>query len=122
MTTNTKMDFRIFEGIRKTINRFREKPFFYFTEADIHSSLLNDMLSRSSDILTKREKDIEISLAHQEYPTNFRYEKSRLLQGYEDNWEDTILQEGKTYGDRGNFDLAILNAEFVRSLVLVSYQ
>lgn len=27
------------EGIRTTITRFREKPFFYFSESDIHASL-----------------------------------------------------------------------------------
>ena len=39
------IDEQVFDGIRKTINRFREKPFHYFTEADIHSSLLNDILN-----------------------------------------------------------------------------
>lgn len=37
------VDIAVFEGIRKTISRFRRKPFHYFTEADIHSSLLHDI-------------------------------------------------------------------------------
>lgn len=113
----TKFDEHVFEGIRKTINRFREKPFHYFTEADIHSSLLNDMISGSAGTLTRRIKDLEVSLVHQEYPTNFRYEKSRLLNGYGDEWEDTRLYEGNKYGDRGNFDLAILNEKFVQDVI-----
>jgi len=117
MTNTNNIDTRVFEGIRKTINRFREKPFYYFTEADIHSSLLNDMLSGSSGILTTRMKKVEISLIHQEYPTNFRYEKSMLLRGYGDDCKKTMLAEGKTYGDRGNFDLAILNKKFVGNMI-----
>lgn len=102
----------VFDGIRKTINRFREKPFHYFTEADIHSSLLNDMMSGASDILTRRPettKHISVSLVHQEYPTNFRYSKSDLI--HRVDLSTTALDNQK--GDRGNFDLAVLNPEFV---------
>ncbi len=34
----------VFNGIRKTINRFREQPFLYFTESDIHASLSKDIM------------------------------------------------------------------------------
>lgn len=114
------------EGIRKTINRFREKPFHYFTEADIHSSLLNDMMTGSSDVLAHRpERDlhhISVSLVHQEYPTNFRYKKSRLLDGCNREYiEKTKLtykdKNGKGHGGRGNFDLAILNQGFVLDML-----
>ena len=107
------IDEQVFNGIRKTINRFREKPFNYFTEADIHSSLLNDIMTGGSDVLSVRKNNISISLVHQEYPTNFRFKKKQLLEGY--NWtyneEETSLNSKK--GARGNFDLAILNPEFI---------
>ncbi len=109
------MDDRVFNGVRKTINRFREKPFHYFTEADIHSSLANDIMCGSSDVLTYRHhnlKDISVSLVHQEYPTNFRYEKKKLLQGYLENELHQTKITSK-HGDRGNFDLAILNPKFL---------
>ena len=111
----------VFEGIRKTINRFREKPFHYFTEADIHSSLLNDMISGSSGTLSKRHENLEISLVHQEYPTNFRYEKEKLLKGYGKSIKMTRLgykdAVNKTYGDRGNYDLTVLNPDFVKRMI-----
>ena len=63
----TDINDQVFNGIRKTINRFREKPFHYFTEADIHSSLLNDIMSGGKGIVTKRTNNLSISLVHQEY-------------------------------------------------------
>jgi len=114
---NKTVEDLVFDGIRKTINRFREKPFFYFTEADIHSSLLNDMRSGGSGILSKRIKNIEVSLVHQEYPTNFRYKKENLLSGYEEYWGNTTLDTKNQHGDRGNFDLVILNDQFVERMI-----
>jgi hypothetical protein len=38
----------VFDGIRKTINRFREQPFLYFTESDIHASLSKDIMENST--------------------------------------------------------------------------
>ncbi len=40
----TGADTLVYNGIRKTINRFRENPFFYFTESDIHASLHKDIM------------------------------------------------------------------------------
>ena len=108
-------------GIRKTVNRFRERPLNYFTESDIHSSLINDIKTGNSDILLYRDKksNIEVSLIHNEYPTNFRYEKNKLKNGYLDllygksqERKDTLINSD--IGDRGNFDLSILNVEFVK--------
>ena len=105
----------VFDGIRKTISRFRRKPFHYFTEADIHASLLNDMMTGGSNHLVMRPGDgsISVSLAHQEYPTNFRYSKNALLQGYGDKDVRNTAISSK-HGDRGNFDLAVLNPAFVK--------
>lgn len=114
------IDLKVFDGIRKTINRFREKPFHYFTEADIHSSLLNDMMSGGSDVLAFRPEDenkkhISVSLVHQEYPTNFRYKKEDMITGYSD-LKITELghadENNKAFGDRGNYDLAVLSTDF----------
>lgn len=114
------IDEKVFNGISKTINRFREKPFHYFTEADIHSSLLNDMMSGGSDVMAHRPVDpimhhISVSLIHQEYPTNFRYRKEDMISGYDD-LQITELgfvdEKDKTFGDRGNYDLAVMNPEF----------
>jgi hypothetical protein len=112
----------VFDGIRKTINRFREQPFLYFTESDIHASLSKDIMDGSSDILILGNTAVErktiltpVSLVHHEYPTNFRYEKRTLKDGYD---ESTIHQTSisSTHGDRGNYDLAILNPYFIEKL------
>lgn len=112
----------VFDGIRKTINRFREQPFLYFTESDIHASLSKDIMDGSSDILILGNTAAErktiltpVSLIHHEFPTNFRYEKKKLKDGYD---ESTINQTfiSSTHGDRGNYDLAILNPYFIEKL------
>ena len=108
------IDEQVFDGIRKTINRFREKPFHYFTEADIHSSLLNDIMKGGSDVLSVRKNNISISLIHQEYPTHFRYKKEQLLEGYKGIEDKTTID--KKYGDRGNYDLSILDPVFVNKM------
>ena len=87
------IDEQVFDGIRKTINRFREKPFHYFSEADIHSSLLNDIMKGGSDVLSVRNNNISISLIHQEYPTHFRYKKEQLLEGYKGIEDKTTIDK-----------------------------
>lgn len=113
----------VFDGIRKTINRFREQPFLYFTESDIHASLSKDIMDGSSDILILGNNAVErktiktpVSLVHHEYPTNFRYEKKRLTnEGYSD--EDLELTGiNSKHGDRGNYDLVILSPNFIIDL------
>lgn len=119
----------VYEGIRKTISRFRRKPFHYFTEADIHSSLLNDITRAATDFTVFRPSffnndlghlnHISVSLVHQEYPTHFRYKKDQLLKSYNEKSEiekTSLMYEdesGNAFGDRGNFDIGILNKEFV---------
>ena len=109
------------DGIRKTINRFRERPLNYFTESDIHSSLMKDIMEGNSNLFLHLDvkSNVEISLIHNEYPTNFRYEKAKLKDGYRNidigaskDRENTWIHS--EIGDRGNYDLSILNKEFVK--------
>ena len=121
MITNPKtIEKVVYKGIRKTINRFREQPFLYFTESDLHASLSKDIMEGNSDILVMGNTQAErktiktpVSLVHHEYPTNFRYDKIKLKVGYT---EEEVHQTGieGTHGDRGNFDLAVLNPKFVK--------
>ena len=113
----TDVEMLVYDGIRKTINRFRENPFFYFTESDIHASLHRDIMEGGSKELVHREDGIAVSLVHLEYPTNFRYEKRKLLEGYgNDDISITSIDNKAKYGDRGNFDLVVLNKDFVLSV------
>ncbi len=120
MTEVNPFDAAVYDSIRKTINRFRERPLFYFTEAGLHSSLQSDLLQNNSKLLTATTANgFPVSLVHLEYPTNFRYRKSQLLSGYNlsllnDKKHPTSLNQKARHGDRGNYDLAILNSEFVK--------
>ena len=119
-------------GIRKTINRFRERPLNYFTESDIHSSLMKDIMEGNSDIFLQpyKNSDKGISLLHNEYPTNFLYKYSwltnlnkidyntapkevnieRVLQEIELTQISNTFEKGR---NRGHYDLSVLNNEFV---------
>jgi len=93
------------EGIRKTINKFRENPLYFFTESDIHSYFFYCIYSSRLEVV---KNGIRIGLAHREYPTNFRYAKKELL-----NKEFTKPYELKEKkGDRGNYDMVIINPKF----------
>ena len=63
------------DGIRKTVNKFRERPFIFFTEMDIHAYLYHCLYSSKLEVETR--DGIITSCIHKEYPTNFRYSKRR---------------------------------------------
>jgi len=113
----------VFNGIRKTIIRFREKPFIYFTESDIHASLSKDIMEGNSDLFVIG-KEIKgrsivktpISLVHHEYPTNFRY-KSPSLKSPDFNIDEIDSTNNNVKGsDRGNYDLVVLNQFFLEEI------
>ena len=109
-TKNT--DQAVVDGIRRTINRFRENPFYYFTESDIHASLVKDILDGNSDkfYLPTTKQNLRLSMVHLEYPTNFKFSRAEAL----------IEEENATNGGvkqrRGNFDLAVLNGTLLKEI------
>jgi hypothetical protein len=110
-------DWQVYEGIRKTINRFRERPLFYFSEVDIHSYLHHDILQGNSSMFYQNiSSNHPISLVHLEYPTNFRYQKDELLTGIKISGlkETNSIKSDK--GGRGNYDLAVLNEKFIHDV------
>jgi hypothetical protein len=96
----------VWDTVRKTINKFRENPYYFFTESDIHSYFYHCLYSGNYEV----ERDARrIYLIHREYPTNFRYSKEALvLPTYTEPYPLDTRE-----GDRGNFDIAIINPEFV---------
>ena len=99
----------VWEAINRMINKFREHPYYFFTESDIHSYFYHSIYSSKYDVLTKDKE--RIYCIHQEYPTNFRYKKSELLNEDFKKPYDLSMKEG----DRGNYDIAILNPEFIEN-------
>ena len=120
-----KINKAVFDGIRKTINRFRENPFLYFTEADIHSSLSKDIMNGHSNLFIMGKKNrskikFPVSLLHHEYPTDFRFISEDLKQsGFKINLKMNKLdykdEYGKGHGRRGHFDLIVLNPNFIKT-------
>lgn len=100
---------RVWQAIRKTINKFREQPYYFFTESDIVTYLCQCLYTSRLEVVRGNRR---IYLVHREYPTNFRYEKDQIL---------TMLAPHplcppagqRKQGTRGNFDLAVLLPDFV---------
>lgn len=99
----------VWKAINKTINKFRENPYYFFTESDIHSYFYHLIYSSKYEVSTKDKE--RIYCIHREYPTNFRYKKSELLNEDFKKPYDLSMKEG----DRGNYDIAILNPEFIEN-------
>jgi hypothetical protein len=89
------------DGIKKTVNKFREYPYIFFSEMDIHSYLYYCLYSTKFEARTI--DGVITSCLHKEYPTNFRYSKETM--------EDYGLSK---QGVRGHFDFAILNPLFLQ--------
>lgn len=98
--TQTGLKRVVYDGVKKTVNRFRERPYIFFTEMDIHCYLYRCLYGEKLEVRTK--DDLITTCVHKEYPTNFRYSK-KTMQNYGLN----------KVGRRGNYDLAILNPSFI---------
>lgn len=89
------------DAIKKTVNKFRECPRLFFTETDIHAYFYHCLYSTRLEV--KTGDGVLTTCLHKEYPTNFRYTKKDM--------KDYGLEKE---GDRGNYDLAILNPKFIQ--------
>lgn len=113
-TLASQLDVAAWDAIRKTLNKFREQPFYFFTESDIHSYFYHCLYNSKFEIERGSKR---IYLIHREYPTNFRYTKDALLlEGFSEPYSLESRQ-----GDRGSFDVAILNPAFVSEAQRIEY-
>lgn len=100
----------VWKAINKTINKFREHPYYFFTESDIHSYFYCALYSTKHEVRTVDKK--KIYCIHREYPTNFRYRKKDLL-------NNEILKPydlNDTSGSRGHYDMAVLDPDFIKNV------
>ncbi len=109
MISKNKINDAVWRAINRTINKFREHPYYFFTESDIHSYFYHALYSSNHEELTK--DDERIYCVHREYPTNFRYKKSELLN---ENFKQPYVLKKKE-GKRGNYDIAVLKPEFIKN-------
>ena len=105
----SKISWLVSAGIRKTVNKFREYPYIFFSEMNIHSYLYHCLYSTKLEARTL--DGVITSCLHKEYPTNFRYSKETM--------EDYGLSK---QGVRGHFDFAILNPHFIQEFNIESVE
>jgi hypothetical protein len=106
MNLNIEITNATYRALKKTINKFKEHPYYFFTEADIRSYFYYCLYSSKHEIKKDNER---IYLVHQEYPTNFRYRKNDFRKAETSKYYELNLKIGR----RGNYDMAIMNPEFV---------
>ena len=87
-------------AIDNLIATFKEKPYFFYTENDLHCYLYSQIFNKlpKKDWFCKTANGKETILLHKEYPTKERYSRK-------------ALKEGLKKGSRGHFDLSIWNLE-----------
>ena len=110
MSKKEEINEAVWRAINKTINKFREHPYYFFTESDIHSYFYYALYSSKHEALTKDGK--QMYCIHREYPTNFRYNKKELL----DNTISEPCELEGTSGSRGHYDIAVLDPDFIKSV------
>lgn len=100
--------------VNQLAHTFRNHPYWFFTEHDIHSVLHNIVkkeLETHGVVSTKTLDKYWIMLVHHEYPTPFRCDmkgyKFRRVSGKE------RTQKGGLYR-RGHYDLVILNPTYAK--------
>lgn len=100
-----------FKAIRKIINKFRENPRYFFSESDLHSYFYHCVYSSKMEFLSKDE--LPIVAIHREYPTNFRYQKVDFKKGNMQKYAKNPF--GEAPDTRGNYDIAIINPDFIQN-------
>jgi hypothetical protein len=105
--TDFEIEERVWKAIKKTINKFRENPYYFFTESDIVTYMCQSLYCTRLEV-PRCNDPRKVYLVHQEYPTNFRYIKEDLLLP---NYK-TLPLDGSERGKRGNYDLVVLKPEF----------
>jgi hypothetical protein len=74
-------------AIKSLIDKFIEKPYFFYTEQDMHAFLYHKLISgKLGEHFVKTSSEDETILVHKEYPTRKKYEgpKRKLTRGHFD--------------------------------------
>ena len=103
---------KTWDTIRKTLNKFRRNPYYFFTESDIRAYFYHCLYKSSYEIDRDQRR---ILLIHTEYPTNFRYKKKEFI-SYE---KAKVYLPNEKKGRRGNYDLVVISPEYCKSTEFV---
>lgn len=91
-------------AIKSLVLRFRNHPYAFYTETDMHCYLYHRLYSGGIENGLYRTADgHDTILLHKEYPTVARYERD----------ENGLLKESKVGRRRGAFDVSIWDPRFI---------
>lgn len=93
-------------GIKSLVRRFRNHPYAFYTETDMHSYLYHRLYAGGTcNGLFRTEDGHDTILLHKEYPTVARYIRQ----------DDKTLKNDPNARRRGAFDISIWDPKFVGS-------
>lgn len=92
-------------AIKSLVRRFRNHPFCFYTETDMHCYLYHQLYKKPFNELYKTSEGFDTILLHKEFPTNAKYRRQN----------DQTLKTDPNSKRRGRFDIAIWDPEYVSS-------
>lgn len=94
-------------AIKSLVRRFRNHPYAFYTETDMHCYLYHRLYSGGLENgLYRTAEGYDTILLHKEYPTVARYLRK----------DDGRLEESVEVGRRGAFDISIWDPRFIATL------
>jgi len=87
------------KGLKSLVQRFRNHPYAFYTESDMHCYLYHRLYQPIFNGLYKTKEGHDTILLHKEYPTIARYQRQ----------SDKILKNDPNGRRRGHFDICIWN-------------
>jgi hypothetical protein len=90
-------------GIKSLVERFRDHPYIFYTESDMHCYLYYKLYSGLFTDLYKTKDGHDTNLLHKEYSTVARYHRQ----------QDKTLKNDPTGRRRGHFDISIWDPVYI---------
>jgi hypothetical protein len=92
-------------AIRSLVRRFRNHPYAFYTETDMHCYLYHRLYKPLFNVLYRTSEGHDTILLHKEYPTVSRYVRET----------DRRLRADPAGRRRGRFDISIWDPAFIRA-------
>jgi hypothetical protein len=92
-------------AIRCLVRRFRNHPYAFYTETDMHCYLWHRLYRPPFNLLFKTSEGFDTLLLHKEFPTKARYRRQ----------DDKTLKNDLSARRRGHFDVSIWDPKYVSS-------
>lgn len=92
-------------AIKNLVQRFRNHPYAFYTESDLHCYLYHRLYKPPFNGLYRTQEGHDTILLHKEYPTIARYQRQT----------DRTLKNDPQGRRRGHFDISVWNPNYINA-------